>query len=110
MSALPPPPRARRGPRWMGQPGGSWYPTGPLPYHGLASLGISDAAVHAFSAALQEVVATGVEAALPSHLPAATPGKAKALSLLHLQFACRMAGYVYLSPIWEKVARVKGRT
>ena len=70
-------------------------PTSP----GLAALGLSESTVHAFAAALQEVVAAGVGAALPSLSTIAHSGRVAVLSLLYLCFACRVAGYLDLTPI-----------
>ena len=80
---------------------------GPLPAMGLAALGIFDAAVHAFTAALQGVVTAGVGEVLPVTSPIAPAGRVAALLLLHLRFACRWWGGADLPPIWEEVARVK---
>ena len=71
---------------------------------GLAALDLSDANLQAFTAALQGVVTAGVVSDLPSPLPAAPGGKVACLSLLHLPFACGMAGDSDLPPIWEAVA------
>ena len=83
---------------------------GPPPAPGLAALGTNDAAVYAFAATLQGVVATGMGASLPSPPPLALAGRVTAHSLLHLRVACGGAGYGGLPPIWEKVARIKGCT
>ena len=83
---------------------------GPALAPGLASLEISDAAVHAFAAALQGVVVAGVETDLPSPFPTAPARRIAALFLLNLHFECRMAGYGGLLSIWGEVARVKGHT
>ena len=83
---------------------------GPLPAQGLAVIGISDATSHSFAAALQGVVAALVGAALHSPSPVAPPGRVAALLLLHLCFTCCVAKYEDLTPLWEEVDRVKGRT
>ena len=75
----------------------------------LASLGLSESALHAFTAALQGVVAAGVSTEVTSLVLSAPTGKIETLSLLHLRFTCRVAVDGYLSPIWEAVARGKGR-
>ena len=76
----------------------------PPPDTGLVDLGLSDSSLHAFSAALHGVVAAGVSAAVPSPSPSAPTGKFAKLSLLHFQFACRVAVDGDLPPIWEEVA------
>ena len=83
---------------------------GPLPAQGLAVIGISDATPHAFAAALKGVVTELVGAALHSPSPVAPPGRVAALLLLHLCFTCCVAKYEDLTPLWEEVDRVKGRT
>ena len=65
--------------------------------------------MHALAAALQGVVANGVAAALPSLAPSGPTGKVATLSLLHLRFVCRVAADVDLPPIWESVARGRGK-
>ena len=72
-------------------------------------LGISDTTVRTITSALQGVVAARVGADLPSPSPSASSGRVADLSLLHLRFACGVAGDLDLSPIWEEVARAKGR-
>ena len=72
---------------------------------GLGSLVLLDTTIQAFESALQRVVA-----ALPFPSPLSPMVKISVLSLLHLCFACRVAGYGNLTPIWEAVARGKGRT
>ena len=52
----------------------------------------------------------GVAPELPYHYLAAIGGRVSTLSLPHLRFTCRVEGYGDLSPIWEVVARGKGRT
>ena len=52
---------------WVSQ-GVVRYPTGPSPATGLEFLGLSDAVIHAFVAALQGSVAAGVEQCCPSLL------------------------------------------
>ena len=54
---------------------------------------------HAFASALQGVEVAGV---VVKSLPT--------LPILRLYFACRVAGYRDLLPIWEAVARGKDRT
>ena len=72
----------------------------PPPATGLADLGLSDSALHAFAADLQGVVAAGVSSALSSPAPSGPTGKVATLSLLHLRFACRVAVNVDGPPIW----------
>ena len=72
-------------------------------------LRLLDTMVHTFASALQGVVAVGVGAALPSPSPSAPLGRVAVISLLHLRFACGVAGDSDLPPIWEEVARTKGR-
>ena len=79
----------------------------PTPTTGLVALGLSDSAPHTFVADLQGLVAAGVRVALPSPSPFGPTGKVTTLSLLHLRFACGVALYVDLPPIWESVARGK---
>ena len=81
---------------------------GPPLETGLADLGLSNAAIHAFAAELQVVVAAGVGVTLPSPSPTAPTGKVATLSLHHLHFVCRLAVNGYLTPICEEVARGKG--
>ena len=83
--------------------------THPAPATGLGALGISDSALHAIAVAMQGVVANGVAAALPSPVPSGTTGKVATLSLLHLRFLCGVAADVDLPPIWESVARGRGK-
>ena len=75
----------------------------------MGALGLSDAAVHNFSSALQEVAMAGVEASLPSPSPATPEGRVMNLSILQILFACRLAGDRDLPPIWVAVARGKIR-
>ena len=70
---------------------------------GLADLGLSDSALHAFTAALQGVVVDGVSAAVP--FPAPSAPKFATLSLLHLRFACRVAVDGDLPPILKAFTR-----
>ena len=77
---------------------------------GLAALGLSDATLQAFAASLQGVVMAGVVLALPSPSPAAPGGKVACLSLLHLSFACGLAGDSNMPPIWEAVAQGRVKT
>ena len=81
----------------------------PPPATGLAALGLSESALHAFAAALQGVVVAGVSVAVISPSPSAPTGKVVTLSLLHLRFACRVAVDGDLPPIWEVVTQGKGR-
>ena len=69
------------------------------PAPGLNLLGILDAMVHAFAAALQGVVATGVGAPLPYPPTSAPLGRVATLSLLHLRFAYGVVGDSNLPPI-----------
>ena len=82
---------------------------GPPPAMSLSSLGLSDAAIHAFAAALQGVLTEEVGAELPSPYPAAPTWKVAALSLLHLRFVCGVTRDGDLPPIWEAVARGRRR-
>ena len=75
---------------------------------GLAALGLSDSALYSFPASLQVMVATAVSAAVLSSALSSPTGKVATLSLLHLRFACGMAVYGDLPPIWEAVAWGKG--
>ena len=70
---------------------------------GRAVIGLSDATLQAFVAALQVVVS-----AVPSPLPAAPGVKVACLSLFHLRFACGVAGDSDLPPFWETVALGQG--
>ena len=72
----------------------------PPPEIGLAELGLSDATLHAFAAALQRVVTVGVGAPFPSPSPEASTGKVLTIPLLHLCFICGVAGDGDLPPIW----------
>ena len=83
---------------------------GPPLVPGLASLGISNAAIYAFASALQEVVVVGGLEYLPSPSPAALSEKVVYLLLIQLCFSCDMLGHGDLLPIWEEVDRVKGCT
>ena len=86
------------------------HPLVPLPSLELKNLGIYDATVHAFAAALQVVVAVILGADLPASFPASPSGKFATLLLPRLRFTCGVAGDGDLPPIWEEVARVKGPT
>ena len=77
---------------------------------GLAALGLSDATLQEFAAAMQSVVTAGVVSALRSLSPTAPGGKVARLSLLHLRFVCEVAGDDDLSPFWEAVALGRGKT
>ena len=57
---LPPPPQVVMGQGGWGSQGSGIYPSGPPQAPGMGSLGISDAAVHTFTAALQGVVVARV--------------------------------------------------
>ena len=81
----------------------------PPPSTGLASLGLSDSALHYFTAALQGVVVAGVSAVVPSPAPSGPAGKVATLPLLHLRFACGVTVDGDLPTIWEAVYREKGR-
>ena len=81
----------------------------PPPSTGLASLGLSDSALHAFAAALKVVMAAGVSAAVPSPSPSAPTGKVATLSVLHLRLTCGVEVDWYLPPILGAVSRVKWR-
>ena len=72
-------------------------------------MGLTESAVHALAVSLLGVVANGVAAALPSPAPSGPTGKVATLSLLHLRFVCRVAADVDLPPIWELVARGRGK-
>ena len=65
--------------------------------------------MHAIAVALQGVVANGVAVALPSPAPSGPTGKVATLSLLHLRFVYGVAMDVDLPPIWESVARGRGK-
>ena len=104
----PYPPTPYLGHGGWGAQGGGGYPRGPLQLPGMGALGFFDVAVHIFAAALQGVVTSGMEAPPPP--PAAPEGRVTALSILHLRFACGVAGDGEMSPIWEAVTRGKGRT
>ena len=75
----------------------------------LSALVLSDANVHTFADALQVVVAAQVGSSPPSPSPIAPLVRVATLSLLHLCFKCGLTGYAELPPIWEEVARMKGR-
>ena len=76
---------------------------------GLAALGLSGSALHAFASALQGVVAAGVSAAVPSPAPSAPTGKVVTPYILNLWFACGVVVDGKRLPIWEAVAWGKGR-
>ena len=69
-----------------------------------------DTTLQAFEATLQGVVTAGVVLSLSYPSPAAPVGKIAHLSLLHLRFACGVAGDSYLLPIRDAVAQGKGKT
>ena len=104
------PPIARHGDKGVVHTRVSGYPKVPLPAPGLVKLGISDAAFHALSAALQGGVEVGVGVALHSPSTTTPSGRVAPLSLIHPHFACGVAGDADLTPIWEEVAHVKGCT
>ena len=54
---------------------------------------------------LRGVVTAGIVLALPSPYPATLGVKVACLYLLHLRFACGVAGNSDLTPIWEAVAQ-----
>ena len=76
---------------------------------GLASLGLSDCAPHAVTAALQGVVETGVSAEGTSPALSTPTGKVSTLSLLHPRFTCWASVDGDLPTICEAFARGKGR-
>ena len=76
---------------------------------GLVDLGLLDYALNTFAAYLQGVVEAGFSADGTSPVLSAPAGKVVTLSLLHLRFACGVAVDEDLPPVWEAVARVKGR-
>ena len=80
----------------------------PPPDTGLAALGLSDYALHAFAAALKGVLGAGVSVAVTSPSLSALTGKVATLPLLHLCFTCGVAVDGYLPPIWEEVDQGKG--
>ena len=82
----------------------------PPPVPGITPFRISDAVVQAFTAKLQGVAAEGVGSYLPSPSTATLIGRVADLSLLHLRFNFGVVGGGYLAPIWEDLARAKGRT
>ena len=71
---------------------------------GLADIGLTDSAIHAFAVALQDVVAAGVSAAVPYPDPSAPTGKIATLYLLQLSFAYGVAVDGFLPQIWEAFA------
>ena len=81
----------------------------PPPATGLAALGLSESALHAFAASLQGVVAAGVSASVPSPALSAPMVKVVTLSLLQLRFTCGVEVDGDLPLIWESVARGNGR-
>ena len=96
----PPPPRR---PTTTGSRGRGRGTDGPRCF------GLLDATLQAFAAALQGVVTSGIVSALPSPLPSAPGGKVACISLLHLSFACGVAGDSELPPIWDAVALGRGK-
>ena len=81
----------------------------PPPSTFLAALGLSDYALHSFTAALQGVVVSGVSVAVPFSALSAPTGKVATLSLVHLRFACGVAVDGYVPLIWEAFSQQKGR-
>ena len=63
---------------------GVGYHIVPPPATGLGALGLLDATIHAFAAALQEVVLLVVVAALPCPSPSAPEFKVAIVLILHL--------------------------
>ena len=87
-----------------GAQGDGGYPSGSPQASGMGYLGISNAAIHTFVAALQVAGMAVIRVALASPSPATPSGRVEALFLLHLHFSCGVVGYGYLPPIWEAVA------
>ena len=87
---------------------GGGKPARPPPAIGLSAIGMLEYALHAFTAALQGVVAAGFSMAVPSPAASDAMGKIATLSLLNLCFTCGMAVAGYLPPILEAVAQGKG--
>ena len=79
------------------------------PPTGLAALGLSNSALHAFVAAMKVVVAAGVSAPVPSPAPSVPTRKVATLPLLHLRFSYRLALDGDLPPICEAANQVKKR-
>ena len=77
---------------WVKQEGGG-YPTGLPPKVDIATLGVSNATMHSFTADLQGAVVAGVGAVLTSP------------SIAVMKFVCGVEGYGDFPPIWEKFAR-----
>ena len=77
---------------------------------GLAAIGLLDATLQAFAAALQGMVTAGVVSALPSPSPAAPGVKVARISFVHLRFECGVAGHSNLPPLWEAVALGQSKT
>ena len=67
---------------------------------GLGYLGLLDATIQAFAAALQGVVNAWVVSALTYSSSFALLGKVASLSLIHLLFMGGVAGDIKLTPIW----------
>ena len=76
----------------------------------MGPLGLSDAAIHAFTDAMQKVVAAGMVVGIPYPSQAAPVGRVTTIALLHLRFSCGVAGDGDLPPVWEAVDRGKGST
>ena len=83
--------------------GGGGAPTG------LGSLGLSNATIQAFVAALQRVVAAGVVSELPFPSPAAPVVKVAHIYLTHIRFACGVVGDSDLPPIWDALVQGRGK-
>ena len=93
-----------------GVQGSGGYSSGPPPATWTGIMSLSDADIHDFTSALQGVVMEWVEAALPSSSLAAPVGRVVTLLILHLRFACGVAGDGDMPPIWEAVDRRKCST
>ena len=70
-------------------------------------MGLSNAAIHTCSSALQRVVTTEELAVNPSPSQSTPEERVITLTLLHLRFAYRVTGYGDLPPKWEAVVREK---
>ena len=71
---------------------------------GIGALVLFSSSVYTFIAGMHRVVAAKVVAALPSSSTATQAGIFETLLLLHLRFACGVAGEGGMPPIWESVA------
>ena len=83
-----------------GNLGGGGLTSGPHPVTGMGSLGLYDASVRVFAAALRGMAALVVGVEIPSSSPAATEGRFLILLLLRLRFACEVEGDWGLPSIW----------